>query len=200
MKGRVALVALALSLAAFGAAQSGGFGGGQSSSAAPVTVATVKAGEAIPAETLRYRVLRIQSGLKEYVQRYDQNRVRMRPGFESDQLVVVELEVENVGEQSLDPTTFGFKLIDSEGGVSSFGLYDARLQSKVVAAGVPDAMATSRAEVAPGGKSKIAMVFSVPPSARAKGIEVYRNFTTITQGAVVHMPGYLVAKAELDKG
>lgn len=189
-----------MAFAAFASAQSGGGFGGGSSAPVNVTVATVKAGESIPAETLRYRVLRVQSGLKEYVQRYDQNRVRMRPGFESDQLVVVELEVENVGEQSIDPTMFGFKLLDSEGGVSSFGLYDARLQSKVVAAGIPDAMSTLRAEVAPGGKSKIAMVFSVPPSARAKGIEVYRNFTTVTQGAVVQMPGYLVAKAEIEKG
>jgi hypothetical protein len=200
MKGRLSIVIAALAFAAIGFAQQqrgDGFSGSAAANFAPVSV---KVGEAIPAGDLRYRVLRISSNLKEYVQRYDQRRLRLQPAFESDQLVVVELEVENVGEQSTDPTSFGFKLIDSDGGVSSHGLIDARQQSGVVAAGIPGAVSMTRSAVAPAGKAKLALVFSIPPSARAKGMEVYTSSRVVTQGAIVDMPGFLVAKAALEKG
>lgn len=159
---------------------------------------TVKSGQPIPANGLLYRVLRIQPGLKEYTQRYDQSRLKFKPTFDADQLVVVELEVENVSDVPMNPTTAGFKLVDADGGVSAFGLYDARLQSGVVAAGVPQDPKAERAEIAPKGKSKMAMVFSLPPNTRAKRLDAYQRTRVVTQGAVVELPGEILAKGELD--
>lgn len=197
---RSLLIGLAtLSLATVAAGQSTGANptslGVQSGAFTP---AIVKAGEAIPIDGLRYRVLRVQSGLKEYVQRYDQQRMKFRPTFEGDLLVVIEFEVENVGDAATDPTSCGFKILDSEGGVSGFGLIDARLQSGVVAAGVPQDVRVKRSEIAPKGKAKMAMIFSVPPTARAKGLEVYQSSQVVSQGTVVQWTGPLLAKAELE--
>lgn len=202
MKGRFATTIAAMLLGVSCFAQrspndQGGFGGGSAAAPKPVEV---KAGDTIPAGDLRYRVVRIQSGLKEYIQRYDQRQFNMKPTFGTDQLVVVELEVENTGEISTDPTTYCFRLIDSEGGVSSPGVVDARLQSGVVATGLPAGGNIGRASLAPKGKTKLAMVFSIPPSAKAKAMEVSYGSRVVTQGVIVDVPGAVVAKVALDKG
>ncbi|MGV3618947.1 MAG: hypothetical protein ACO1SV_26775 [Fimbriimonas sp.] len=185
----------ALALTSLGFAQEGF--GGRASAPKP---AVVKAGEWIPGGDLRYRVLRVQTGLKEYIQRYEQNRLKYTPLFEADQLVVIEFEVENLGEVGVDPTGVGFKLVDSEGGVSALGQLDARLQSQVVAAGVPQHVGLSpRAELAPKGRTKLAFVFSVSREARPKGLEMYQAQRTITQGAIVLYTGPLLATASLDR-
>jgi hypothetical protein len=189
------LVAMALSAVSFAQVGTSEFG----NAASPKPVA-VKAGDWIPGGDLRYRVLRVQTGLKEYVQRYEQNRLKYTPLYEADQLVVIEFEVENVGEQGLDPTGVGFKLVDSDGGVSALGQIDARLQSQVVAAGLPQHVGhAARAELAPKGRTKLAYVFSVSREARPKGLEMYQAQRTISQGAVVQFIGPLLATAALDK-
>ena len=198
----LSVAALAMAATSFGQAKAGG-GFPGSAFGGEVRAISAKQGEVIPVGDLRYRVLGVKSGQKEYTQRFDQRAQTQMPGFSTDQLVVVDLEVENIGEAGLDPAMFAFKLVDSDGGMSSGGAIDTRLRSMVVVQGVPrnaGAPGTeARAEIAPKGKRKLAVVFSIPRDTKPKGLQVYISQTTITQGGVHEWIGPLLATAALEK-
>lgn len=139
----------------------------------------------------QYRVVGIASGLKDYRQKYNQVGKVIHPGFRSDRLAVVELEIKNLTDRPLFPPVFMAALTDSDGVRGTDPVIDTRQQS--FATEYPNEDRRERfepAEIAPGQSMKLALVFSVSPKAKPTAIEFAPwNFRDMPFGRVPPGPG-----------
>jgi len=119
-----------------------------------------------------YRVVSVESGLRDYKQHFNQAGRKLHPGFASDRLAVVVIEVKNSSERPLQPPVFAAALTDSEGIRGTEWSLDAR-QEAYVRERHPDGLidAGRPAQIGPGQTMKIALVFSISAKAVPTSIE-----------------------------
>jgi len=152
----------------------GGFGGGAQGGVrlAPrqrVEVLTIrgKIGEWINVGRLEYRVLSATSGLRSYRQQYNQAGRKLHPGFSSDRLAVVEVEVRNNENRPIEPPIFMAALTDSDGVRGTDWMLDTRQQAFLTESGRPGRRAPRiAAAIGDSQMMKLAVVFSVSAKAR----------------------------------
>lgn len=121
---------------------------------------------------LRYRIAEVRAGLSEYTERYNQIGANLVPGYLADQLVVVVFEVENTLEVPTSPVGFFASVIDTSGSISETGRADVRQASFVSLKGGMRTPPIASAEMAPLSRTKFAMVFSIPKTATPTGLRL----------------------------
>jgi len=138
-----------------------------------------------------YRVVGISSSLKDYRQKYNQVGRVIHPGFRSDRLAVVELEIKNLTDHPLFPPVFMAALTDTDGVRGTDPIIDTRQRS--IPTEYPNEGRRERfapAEIAPGQSMKLALVFSVSPKAKPVAIEFApANFRDMPFGRMPPRPG-----------
>ena len=130
-----------------------------------------KLGEWVGVGSFRYRATSTASGLRDYRQQYNQGGKRLHPGFPSDRLAVVQLEVLNMSPRAVEPPIFMAALIDSDGVRGTDWLLDVRQQAFLEESS-RGGRASSRipAMIASNQTMKMAVVFSI--SAKAKPVSL----------------------------
>jgi|GEM_PF-3672257 len=168
---------LALTLAVGAPAQQG-----------PKTV-SVKRGDWFSVGDLKYRVVQVQTNLREYVQRFGQRRTPLQPGYVDDRLVVLDVEVENPTDAPREPLGFIASLIDTSGSASGEPKEDIRLRSFVNDKGSPALpRASDWAQVAPSGRMRFALVFSVPGNSQPLSLHLRPSMNMVMNGSIVRQP------------
>ena len=125
-----------------------------------------KVGDWIMAGPARYRVVGVTSGLRSYREQYSQSGKKLHPGFSSDRLAVIELEVTNQLQRPIEPPVFMVALTDSDGVRGTDWILDARHQAFLEESTRGGrSMSRTPAEIAAGQTMKLALVFSVSAKA-----------------------------------
>jgi len=140
----------------------------------PVQVRTIngKAVDWINGDGVRYRVGSITTGLRSYKQQYNQWGQKLHPGFPSDRLAVIELEVENNQNHPIEPPVFMAALTDTEGAHTTDWMLDTRQQAFIEESNRGGrAMSRIPATIGANQKMKLALVFSISPKARPTVLE-----------------------------
>ncbi len=141
---------------------------------APPPVQTVKGviGSWVRGGPARYRVVSAVGGLKSYRQQFNQEGRKLHPGFGSDRLAVVVVEIQNELQRPIEPPVFMAALTDSDGIRGTSWMLDARQQAFLEeSAGYGRIRSRIPAAIAAGKTEKVAIVFSVGPSAKPVSIE-----------------------------
>lgn len=178
---------IALSLTPFALAQAGGGQDGPSQLARPrIRINTIqgKVGEWVTAGPAKYRVVMVDSGMRSYRQQFNQWGKKLHPGFPSDRLAAITLEVQNMTERPIEPPMFMAALTDSEGARTSDWIMDVRQQA-FLEESVRGGRAMSRVPEAIGPQKviKLALVFSVAPKSVPTQLEFSpRNFRDMPFG------------------
>lgn len=152
------------------------------------TLVNARIDEPFTLGALRYRIVSINEGLKDYTLKYDQRQTRLTPGYKMDRLVAVEVEAENPTDLPASPAMVTPALSDEEGSMTDRAWWDIRQRSfiktgrnddtnlntisgtmtgTVTGVNVSDAIL-----VAPHGKVRFALVFSQPESAKAGRLQL----------------------------
>lgn len=122
---------------------------------------------------LRVRVLSVTHGLATYRQKYDQRANWLKPGFGRDVLVAIEMDAENPTRQAISLDRIVPMLVDAEGVLVDHPHFDVR-QRSFVRTNYRDwqnpqdlySLVYDPVSVAPGGRVKFAVLFSISPLQR----------------------------------
>jgi hypothetical protein len=155
--------------------------------AAP-TIVSAKLNESFTLGSLQYQVVKVTPGLSSYLLQHDQRGARLTPGYKTDRLVVVDVEVTNPSAMPAAFTGLSPALVDSEGAMTNHAQWDVRQQSFVRATGESAGAAmrfdyststddngsygdaSGAVMVAPGGHVRFALIFSEPAKVRPGGL------------------------------
>ncbi len=168
------VVLLPASIAAFGQVFTSQDGSVPPPPRPPARIQLVKGkiGDWIFAGTIRYRVVDTMTGLRSYKMQFNQSGKKLHPGFPSDRLAAIELEIENRGDRPIEPPVFMAALTDSDGARGTDWILDARQQA-FLEESTRGGRAMSRIPAQIGVKQTmtVALVFSVSPKAKPTLLE-----------------------------
>ncbi|AIE83940.1 hypothetical protein [Fimbriimonas ginsengisoli] len=155
----------------------------------------VKGQEQFPFGPLLLRTISVRSGQTSYLQKYDQREDRLTPGFKKDRLSVIELEAENPSSQPAPLTAMVPALSDGEGSLTDRPHWDVRQKSFVrttsdVRQDPQDKIPYSfdPVMVAPGGRVRFALIFSLHVSSRPAHLTLRPGKTIVVSGNQIIMP------------
>jgi len=122
--------------------------------------------------TAQYRVVGVKSGQKSYKQQFNQDHRKLHPGFGSDRLAVVELEIQNLQDRPIFPPVFMAALVASDGARTTDFMLDARQQSFLEESGRLDRRGGHMpAEIGANQIMKVALIFSVSAEGKPTSLE-----------------------------
>jgi len=144
---------------------------------------------------LRYTVTGVRDGVTSYVQRFDQRESTLTPGFKTERLAVVELTVENLGNQPQRFTSILPALTYGDGSVTDHAQWDVEQSSLVrttseVQINAQDLYSFGHdpVTVAPAGKAHFAVIFSHPARSKATRFSVQPGQTIVSSGIFITQP------------
>ena len=141
-------------------------------------------GEWVGGSVALYKVTSYESGMRSYKLKYNQSGTVIHPGFATDRLAVLQLEIKNVTDHPILPPVFQASLTDTEGALTSEWRLDNR-QKAFVKAEAQDIRSgpENPAEIAVGQVMKVALIFSVSAKAEPVKLEFSpENYHTMTFG------------------
>lgn len=144
---------------------------------------------------LRYRVLNVREHLADYEQQYDQRQSRLSPGFKSESLTVLEVEVTNPTPTPSLFTEVVPALTYGEGSTTDRAQWDVEQKSFVRTGNALQqnpqdvhSFALDPVTIAPGGKVRFALIFSVPTQSKSIQLSFQSGATRISSGVLITMP------------